>query len=86
MSDVRNWCEVPIISTGGPCTRHTNWQASVGAQDYKRAFPHDKDVKGHFGPVSLYICGNHRRTLIDKGTATTEQFTHLDGPGGLLRF
>ena len=85
-SDKRYWCEVPTVKGDGTCTRHTNWQASVSAQDYKTAFPHDRDVDGHYGPVSLYICGNHKRTLISKGTATESQFTHLDGSGGLFRF
>ena len=80
----RLWCEV-LTAKGGPCTRHTNWLTRVSAQDYKKAFPHDRDVDGHFGPVSVYICGNHKHTLITKGTASEMQFTHLDGPDGLIR-
>lgn len=82
--DVRNWCEVPTISSGGPCTRHTNWRVTVSVQDWTRAFPHDKDVHGE--SVKAYVCGNHKHTLKVKGTATESQFTHLDGPGGLFRF
>lgn len=83
MSD-RLWCEIPTVKGAG-CTRHTNYHVRVSAKEYKEAFPHDRDVDGHFGSVSVYICGNHKHALITKGTASETQFTHLDGPGGLIR-
>lgn len=89
MAKARMWCAVPTIRTGDTCERNANWYATVSVEDWKRAFPHDTEVVSESSRVvpgiGEYVCGNHKRTLITKGTATEPQFTHVHGPEGLIR-
>lgn len=82
----RNWCEVPHVKGDGTCLRHTNYQVTVSGARWHDVFPHDNDVTGdETFAIGAYVCGHHLRKLVDSGLHS-QFITHLDGPGGLIRF